>query len=115
MTTKNDVNQKLEKILKFALEESEGIINPKQLKEKNLIKDYQEWAGILKQLKEHPGYEFRELSEEELRIYNINPLDSREKYYVVIDKDKRKQVEAYINLLKKKKKIKIKNWNWLKI
>jgi len=103
MVTKNDVKLKLEKILKFALEENEGIVNPKQLKEKNLIKDYQEWAGILKQLKEYSGYEFRELNKEELRIYNINPLDSREKYYVVIDKDKRKQVEAYINLLKKEK------------
>jgi len=99
MVTKNDVKLKLEKILKFALEESEGIINPKQLKEKNFIKDYQEWAGILKQLKEYSGYEFRELNEEELKIYNINSSDSREKYYLVIDKDKRKQVEAYIKLI----------------
>jgi len=103
MVTKNDVKLKLEKILKFALEESEGIINPKQLKEKNLIKDYQEWAGILKQIKEYSGYEFRELDEEELKIYNINSSDSREKYYIIIDKDKKNQVEAYINLLKKEK------------
>jgi hypothetical protein len=103
MTTKIDAKLKLEKILKFALKESEGIINPKQLKEKNLIKDYQEWAGILKQLKEYSGYEFRELDEEELKVYNINSSDSREKYYIIIDKDKKNQVEAYINLLKKEK------------
>jgi len=89
--------------LKFALEESEGIINPKQLEEKNLIKNYQEWAEILKELKEYSGYEFRELDEEGLKTYNINSSDSSEKYYIIIDKDKKNQVEVYINLLKKEK------------
>jgi len=100
MATKNDVKQKLERILKFALEESEGIINPKQLIDNNLIKNYQEWAKIMKKIKEYSIYEFRELKIDELKIYNITSYDNREKYYIIIDIYKRNQAEAYIKLLK---------------
>ena len=43
------------------------------------------------------------MDEEGLKTYNINSSDGREKYYITIDKDKKNQVEVYINLLKKEK------------
>ncbi len=96
---KKITQEKIEKIMNICI--IEGIVSPKQLIDKEILNNYQEWARLIKVMRnKYPNYEFKQLDKDQLKFYNIKSSDEREKYYLFVDKVKEKEFNSYYSSLK---------------
>jgi hypothetical protein len=97
---KETTQEKIEKIMNICI--MEGIVSPKQLIDKEILNNYQEWARLIKVIRnKYPNYEFKQLDKDQLKFYNIRSSDERERYYLFVDKVKEKEFNSYYSSLKK--------------